>query len=120
MTNEQYDKMIELLKETTQNDKLKWNYNKSSDKFYTYINDCKIELNIRFNAGIQDSIASIELFNQDGLSFATYSFYSKVDVDDYNKLNDLDDIVRDKYYKITESESIIISGLEKINDLISL
>lgn len=114
MTNEQYDKMIELLKITTQNEKLEWNYSNPTDKFYTYINNCKIELSIHYNTGVQDNIASIELFNQDGLSFATYSFYSKVDVDDYNQLNDLDDIVRDKFYKITESEDLIISGLEKL------
>lgn len=114
MTDEQYEKMIELLKTTTQKGKLEWNYYNSADKFYTYVNNCKVELSIHYNAGIQDSVASIELYNQDGLSFATYTFYSKVDINDYNLLNELDDIVRDKYYKITESENLIISGLETI------
>lgn len=63
---------------------------------------------------IQDNIASIELFNQGGLSFATYTYSSQVDEGDYNQLSELESVVRDRYFKITESEELIISGLESL------
>ena len=114
MSIEDYDKMIELLKKATLNGKLKWDYSNSMGKFYTYVKDCKVELQLYYDASMQDNKACLILYNQDGQSFATYSYYSQVDGEDYKTLNELEDIIRDKYYKITESENLILKGLEEL------
>lgn len=114
MSIEDYERMIELLKETTLSGKLQWDYGNSTKKFYTYINDCKVELQLYYDSSMQDNKACLILYNQNGQSFASYYYYSQVDGDDYNKLSELEDIIRDKYYKITESENLILNGLEKL------
>ncbi len=114
MSIEDYERMIELLKETTLSGKLQWDYSNSPKRFYTFINDCKVELQLYYDSSMQDNKACLILYNQNGQSFASYYYYSQVDGDDYNKLSELEDIIRDKYYKITESENLILNGLEKL------
>lgn len=114
MTNENYYKMVELLKSTTASGKLSWEFNAINGSFSTVINECRIELHVYYSAPVNDSIASLELFNQNGQSFVTYSYYSQDEEDDYNELKSLEEIVRDRYYKITESENLIIGGLENL------
>lgn len=114
MSIDDYERMIELLKSTTLSGKLEWEYNNSMGRFYTYINECKVELQMYYDASMQDNKASLNLFNKNGQLFASYYYYSQVDGEDYRKLRELEDLVRDNYYKITESENLILKGLENL------
>lgn len=57
------------------------------------------------------------MYNEDGRSFNRYIFSEKVDKAEYDRLNRLNEIVKDKFFKVTESEQRIMQGL---NDLLKL
>jgi hypothetical protein len=114
MTEKRYDKMITLLIGVTKSDKLKWNSDEEHGSFYTGINGCRIEIKSYYDHSLDDSIATLLLSNVNGQQFASYTYSSMSDEDEYKALVELEEAVRDKYYKITESERLIIEGLEQL------
>lgn len=117
MTNEQYSKMIDMLVESTTKNLLTWNRDDGSASFYTKVNNCRLELKVFYDVTVKDNKARFEMYNVDGRSFNRYVFSEKVDKIEYDRLYRLNRIVKDKYFKITESEQRIMQGL---NDLLKL
>ena len=66
----------------------------------------------------------MSLTNPNNEVFYTYSFSESTDKDEYKKLKNLYAVIRDVVYRITESENLILQGLEEalttqndVNDL---
>ena len=108
MNNEQYIQLVEMLKQATEKGLLKWELDTSNSVFYTDINGCRINL--------KDNSAMLELFNGDGASFKTFLYTDLMEHAEYERLNRLYEKVKDRYYRISESEESIIKGL---TDLLS-
>lgn len=117
MTNEQYSQMIDMLVESTTKNLLTWNRDDSNASFYTKVNNCRLELRVFYDVPLKDNKARFEMYNVDGRSFNRYIFSEKVDKAEYDRLYRLNEIVKDKFFKVTESEQRIMQGL---NDLLKL
>ena len=113
MNNEQYAKFVEMLMLATSDDLLKWELNKNDSVFYTTINGCRINLDLYYSS-LKDNSAKLELFNSDGASFETILYSELIDHDEYDRLKQLYGIVKDKFYRIAESEQSIIKGLNEL------
>ena len=114
MNNEQYAKFVEMLMLATSDDLLKWELNKNDSVFYTTINGCRINLDLYYDSSLKDNSAKLELFNSDGASFETILYSELIDHDEYDRLKQLYGIVKDKFYRIAESEQSIIKGLNEL------
>ena len=66
-----------------------------------------------YDVTIDESSYSLSLANPNGEVFYTYSFSEATDKDEYEKLKTLYSEIRDVVYRITESENLILQGLEK-------
>ena len=117
MTNEQYSQMIDMLVESTTKNLLIWGRDNNKVLFYTKVNNCRLELKVFYDVTVKDNKACLEMYNVDGRSFNKYIFSEKVDNAEFYRLFRLNAIVRDKFYKVTESEQSIMQGL---NDLLKL
>jgi len=114
MTTEQYNSMVAMLITATQNKKLIW---KSSDEdFCTNIGGCSIWLCSNYDFSVNVSTYNLKLFNKDNVQFENFSYSDDVNADEYRQLDQLYKSIRDVLYKITESENIILKGL---NDLMT-
>ena len=114
MNEGQYIKLVEMLMEATSRGLLEWKHDTSDDVFYTTINQCRINVDAYYDSSIKDNSASLELFNSDGASFKTYLYSEIIDHDDYSRLKLLYEKVKDKYYRISESERNILEGLDAL------
>ena len=116
MNNEQYIQLVEMLKQATEKGLLKWELDTSNRVFYTDINGCRINLDVYYDSSLKDNSAMLELFNGDGASFKTFLYTDLMEHAEYERLNRLYEKVKDRYYRISESEESIIKGL---TDLLS-
>ena len=66
-----------------------------------------------YDVTIDESSYSLSLANPNGDVFYTYSFSEAADKNEYEKLKTLYSEIRDVVYRITESENLILQGLEK-------
>lgn len=112
MTEEQFIKMIEMLVETTRKDKLKWNEN--GGRFITSVGGCKIILSSNYDVSIDSSYFKLALHNKEGKEFASHTYFDSTDKAKYEELAKLYNVINDRYYKISESEKIILEGLEEL------
>ena len=112
MTNEQYMKMVKMLIAATVSEKIKWI--EQNGDFLVSINKCQISLSSSYDISIDSSTYSLSLMNTDGIMFETYTFDENSDKEKFDKLNILYGIIKDKTYKISESENLIINGLEEL------
>ena len=117
MTNEQYSQMIDMLVESTTKNLLTWNLDKANASFCTKINGCQLDLKVFYDVAVKDNKARLEMYNVDGRSFERFVFSEKIDRGEFERLFRLNDIVRDKFFKVTESEQRIMQGL---SDLLKL
>ena len=117
MTNEQYSQLIDMLVESTTKNLLTWSRDNGSASFYTKVNNCRLELRVFYDVAVKDNKAWLEMYNVDGCPFNKYIFSEKVDKGEFDRLSRLNEIVKDKFYKVTESEQRIMQGL---NDLLKL
>lgn len=112
MTNEQYTNMVDMLIFATVKEKIKWI--EQNGDFFVDINRCQISLSSSYDISIDSSTYSLSLINIDGIVFETYTFDENSDKEKFDKLNELYGIIKDKTYKISESENLIINGLEEL------
>lgn len=80
--------------------------------FYTQINGCKVTIYSVYDVTIDESSYSLSLTNPNNEVFYTYSFGEATDKEEYEKLRMLYSEIRDVVYRITESENLILQGLE--------
>lgn len=115
MKSSEYDEMLEHLKVATEQNKLIWSIDPSDETVYSaMINGCKIEVSVYYDASALSNKASIELFNTTGESFKKKTFSEKGKPDRYYQINALFNVINDRYYRIKESENLILEGLREL------
>lgn len=117
MKNSEYDEMLEHLKIATEQNKLIWSIDPSDETVYsTNVNGCRIDVSVYYDASALSNKASIELFNSTGDSFKKNTFSEKAKPERYYQINALFDVINDRYYRIKESENLILEGLRDLID----
>lgn len=114
MTNEQYQRMLDMLIVATQKRKLDWH--ESKEYYSVQIGDCAIHLTSDYDYDVGETFYTISLYNSDNQKFADY-YISNSSVDDdqeYEKIRNLYESVKDSIYRITESEKNILDNLEEL------
>lgn len=124
MNQQKYNHMVDMLIAATQSKKMSWQEDRSRNAFYTLIKGCKVTIYSVYDVTIDESSFSLSLTNPNDEVFCTYSFSEAVDKNEYEKLKKLYSEIRDVVYRITESENLILQGLEEaltsqkdVNDL---
>lgn len=124
MNQQKYNHMVEMLIAATMSKKISWQEDAPHNAFITEINGCNVTVYSVYDIEIEESSYSLSLSNPNHEVFSTFSFSESTDKDDYNKLKSLYYAIRDVVYRITESENMILQGLEnalastdKISDL---
>lgn len=107
--------IIGLLKDATSKSKIKWE-DLGGGVFSAQIDGCKVEISSNYNGYNNDLYVNMSFYNVDGVQFDTVTYYKAFEEDMYNEINELYDIISDRYYRKKESEKIIISGLHRIID----
>lgn len=95
-------------------EKIHWDENDGD--FSTKVGGCLIELVSSYDFSVGISSYSLRLYNTENVLFETISYSEDVDNEDFQRLNDLYQTIRDVNYKIKESEKIILDGLKKLTE----
>ena len=82
--------------------------------FSTSIDKCKINISSNYDGYNNDYYVNLTFFNVEGVQFDSLTYYETPDREIYNTVHVLYNLISDKYYKKSESENIIISGLKKL------
>lgn len=124
MNQQNYNRMVEMLIAATKSQKILWEEDTQHNAFYTQINGCTVTIYSVYELSVDESSYSLSLANINNEVFYTYSFSDTTDKEEYDKLKTLYYEIRDVAYRITESENLILKGLERaltkseqINDL---
>lgn len=104
--------MVDMLINATKSQKISWQEDVQHNAFYTQINGCRVTIYFVYDVTIDESSYSLSMANPNGEVFYTYSFSESTDKDEYEKLKTLYSEIRDVVYRITESENLILQGLE--------
>lgn len=113
MNQQNYNRMVDMLIDATKSQKISWQEDGQHNAFYTEINGCNVTVYSIYDVTIDESSYSLSLANPNGEVFYTYSFSEAADKDEYERLRTLYSVIRDIVYRITESENLILKGLEK-------
>lgn len=117
MKSVEFDEMIDRLKDATKKDKLTWTIEPSDETiFYTSVNGCRIEVSVYYDASAMVNKTSIELYNISGDSFKKRIFSENGKPERYAQIHELYNIINDRYYKIKESETLILEGLRDLTE----
>ena len=117
MKTAEFDEMLVLLKQATQSCKLKWSVaNNSKFSFSAKVNGCTIILSNFYDTVGMANKASIEMLNASGELFKKNVYSQSAKPERYDSLKELFDLIKDQYYKISESEQLILEGLRKLTD----
>lgn len=115
MKSAEYDEMISRLKLATEKNMLKWSLDKDdSTLFTTSVNGCIIDVSVYYDSAALSNKAILELYNTDGESFKRKVFSEKGMPERFNQINELHDLIYNNYYKIKESENLILDGLREL------
>lgn len=112
MNQQNYNHMVDMLINATKSQKISWQEDVQHNAFYTQINGCRVTIYFVYDVTIDESSYSLSMANPNGEVFYTYSFSESTDKDEYEKLKTLYSEIRDVVYRITESENLILQGLE--------
>lgn len=113
MNQQNYNRMVDMLIDATKSQKISWQEDGQHNAFYTEINGCIVTIYSVYEISIDESSYSLSLANSKGGVFYTYSFSEAADRNEYEKLRTLYSVIRDVVYRITESENLILKGLEE-------
>lgn len=116
MNQQNYNRMVDMLINATKLHKILWQEDQQRNAFYTTINGCNVTLCSVYDINIDESSISLLLANPNNEVFDTYSFSDTTGEEEYDKLKSLYSEIRDVLYRITESENLILKGLEEILD----
>ena len=114
MNQSDYLNMVVMLRTATLKKKIHWEENNGD--FSTKVGGCLIEIISSYDFQVGISSYSLRLYNTENVLFETISYSEDVDNENYQRLNDLYQTIRDVNYKITESEKIILDGLKKLTE----
>lgn len=117
MKTTEFEEMLQLLKQATLSGKLEWFMTANSKvSFSTLINGCTIVIsNFYDNVGMSNK-AAVEMLNASGESFKKNVYSQSVKPERYDQIKEIFDVIKDRYYKISESEKLILSGLRELTD----
>lgn len=105
--------MLDMLITATVQRKLGWKY--IGEYYTTFIEKCAIKLSSSFDFEVEETTYTLSLFNSDGLKFADYySSTSGDDAQECDKIGILYAAVKDSIFRIKESETNILKGLEQL------
>lgn len=107
------NEIIRLLHEVTSSESIRWE-NIGNDIFSTSIDKCKINISSNYDGYNNDYYVNLTFFNVDGVQFDSVTYYETPNSEIYKTVHDLYNLISDKFYKKSESERIIISGLKKL------
>ena len=114
MTPAKYTSTVEMLIKATQSEKLIWEDNDGD--FSTIIDGCSLLIRSSYDFSVNISTYTLKMFNKNGAEFESFSYSENIDIHEYQQLNRLYNVIRDKYYRITESENTILQNLEKMTE----
>lgn len=114
MTPAQYTSMVEMLIKATQSEKLTWEDNDGD--FSTIIDGCSLLIRSSYDFSVNISTYTLKMYNKNGAEFESFSYSENIDMREYQQLNRLYNVIRDKYYRITESENTILQNLERMTE----
>lgn len=112
MNQQRYNHMVDMLTQATMLKIIKWQEDKQHHGFFTIINQCIITISSVYDITMEETSYTLTLANPDNEVFSTYSFSDTTDKEEYDRLKSLYVAVRDILYRITESENLIVQGLE--------
>ena len=116
MNQQNYNRMVDMLINATKLHKILWQEDQQHNAFYTTINGCNVTLCSVYDINIDESSISLLLANPNNEVFDTYSFSDTTGEEEYDKLKSLYSEIRDVLYRISESENLILKGLEEVLD----
>lgn len=114
MNKETYTHMVNMLIKATQQKKIEWQEDKPHNAFFTMINHCAITISSVYDITLEETSYALTLANSHNEVFSTYSFSDATDEEEYEQLKSLYLAIRDVLYQITESENLIMQGLESM------
>lgn len=114
MTESQYNEMVSMLIKATQARKLSWSWDESSGEYSAKLSDCWVRISSHIDFQMQAEIVTLMLINANGDQFDSISGNSAIDTDQYNQLNRLYEEVRNSYFRIRESETMIMDKLREL------
>lgn len=114
MTEIQYIDMVGMLIKATNMRTLSWSFNSVQDLFYAKLGDCQVCVTNIVDFNMQTEEVRLELYNSDGNMFDSISTDSVLSIELRSLMNQLFETIRDSYYKIRESEEMILSSLRKL------
>ncbi len=117
MKTTEFDEMLDLLKQATLNGKLEWSVNSNSKfSFSTIVNSCTIIVSNYYDPVGLSNKATVEMLNASGESFKKNVYSQSVKPDRYDQVKELYNVIKDRYFKISESEQLILNGLRELAD----
>lgn len=117
MKKAEFEEILVMLKSATEKKKLNWSLAPNDDTlFFTTINGCRVDVSSYYDASTMSNKAYIEFYNTNGDSFRKSTYSENLSKERYNQLSDLYDCINNQYYKIKESEQLIIEGLRDMID----
>lgn len=117
MKEEDYKNMVSMLIRATNEKKIKWTETSNPALGYTTeVGGCRLKIWSVYDMQLDDSSYGLSLANPDGKVFSTYSFSEMDNSDDYVQLAVLYNAIRDVVYRISESEILILKGLQNLVD----
>lgn len=114
MNQQNYNRMVEMLIDATKSQRVIWLEDKTHNAYKTQIKGCNVIISTMYDINIDESSFSLSLANPNNEVFNTYTFGDITDKVEYNRLKSLYSAIRDVVYRITESENLILEGLEEV------
>lgn len=114
MNDIQYNEMVSMLTKATQTRRLTWVWHEDTGEYITKLGDCQISISSNIDFQMQAEVVVLALINANGDQFDSLTGNSVIDTDRYKQLNKLYIEVRNSYFKIRESEDIIMKKLREL------
>ena len=114
MTDSQYTEMISMLIQATKTRKLSWTWNDTTDEYSCSIGDCSVIISSSINFQMQSESVTLQLYNMNNVKFDSFTGDSVFETKKYDKLNELYQEVHDSYFRVSESEKMIMDKLHEL------
>lgn len=114
MIDSQYNDMISMLIQATKSHKLIWSWDEATSEYFCTLGGCGIHISSSVNFEMQSESIVLSLFNKDAVQFDSFGADSVFDTERYNQLHILYQEIRNSFFKIKESEEIIMNKLREL------
>lgn len=97
---------------STENGKLQWAQSEDGVSFYVMLSGCKVSIGPDHDFVYDTDGYSIYFYNTDGINYFTAQSFNFPDLE--NSILNLNEIIKDKVFKISESNECIIKELKSL------